>query len=159
MYISPETTPIIQATIPAHANGADAAKAVCLKNAKGVLIIVSHGGNTNTDYAMTLHEGDSKTEAEAGTHVVAATVPIWLNEHVATTDLLSRQTDAAGLTLDGDHSTGQIAAFYVPAAALTAGRPWLCLGNGAGDAANFISVVYILDGERYQQAEPLTAIA
>jgi hypothetical protein len=49
--------------------------------------------------------------------------------------------------------------FYFPAALMTNGRDWLHPTFAAGDAGNIANVLYVLEGSRYQQNSPLTAVA
>jgi len=164
MNLCPEIFPLIEGHEPVASNAlGDTSDAICLKNAKGCLIIV------HEDYAvdanqlvLTVHEGATAAEAAAGTYPITtgAEFPIWLNTACQTSDVMVRQTDGLGLTLDGITAGNNVmAAFYIPASILTAGRPWICLGASAGDAGNIVSVLYMLDGARYQQATPPTAIA
>jgi hypothetical protein len=159
--LCPETYPIIEGHEPAASNAlADTSDAICLKNAKGCLIIV------HEDYAvdanslvLTVHEGATAAEAAAGTYPVAATFPIWTNLTCQTTDAFTRETNAATYTINGVAGGNAIVCFYIDASILTAGRPWIQLGAAAGDAGNLVSVLYQLDGARYQQTTPPTAIA
>jgi hypothetical protein len=157
---SPETNPIITALAPQAASTiADVADWVCLKNAKGCYIVVQYGGAGDTDPVFTVHEGATGTGTTAIT--TGAEFPIWKNEACTTTDALTRATDALTFTIDGNKSGGTIQLFvmYVPASILSAGYDWIQLGSTAGNAASFVSALYILDGERYQQGTPPTAIA
>jgi hypothetical protein len=157
--LSPETFPIITGIKPQHGDTwADGSDAICLKNAKGVLIIVQHAGVNNTDYTLHIHEGSTAALAAAGGTTMAATFQIWKNEASAASDTLVRATDAVSVLVNADAATEQLIVLYVPASNLTSGNNWIALGSSAGHAANFNSVLYILDGERYQQTTPLTAI-
>lgn len=159
--ITPETNPIILGHEPVASNAVgDGSDAICLKNAKGVLILVtedSSGGDT--DLVLTVHEGASAAVAAAGTYAISATFPIWTNLDCAATDVWTRQTDAATYTIDATPAKLNQVAFYVPAAILTAGRPWIALGTSGGNASNHACVTYIIDGERYKQATKVTEIA
>ena len=159
MGISPENTPIIYGLAPCAASvTGDTADAICLKNAKGVLIIAMHGGTANNDITLSVHEGATAAEAQAGTYALAATFPLWLNLAPIVSDELAKTTDAATYQIDSDLGTNQMVVFYVSSSKLTSGRSWVSLGFDAGHASNFFAVLYILDGERYQQATPPTAI-
>jgi len=162
MRISPETTPIITGLYPCAASATgDTADAICLKNAAGVLIIAQHSGTSDNDVALTVHEGATAAEAQAGTYAVTtgAEFPIWINTAVAASDTLVRQTDALTYTINSDLGTNQMVVFYVPASILTSGRDWISCGFDAGHADNFLCITYILDGIRYKQETPPTAIA
>jgi hypothetical protein len=162
MKLCPETFPMIQAHEP---NTADAILKTCtpinLKNCNGVLIIVMQLYAADTDLTITVDEGATAAEATAGTYplTTGAEFPIWLNTDTATSDALVRQTDAVTVTINTGAHKNQIAALYVPTSVLTAGRYWIIPECSAGNIANYASILYILDGERYQQETPPTAIA
>jgi len=160
MRFSPETFPIILAHEPAVSSAIDdTSDAICLENADGAwIIVVEYTAGGDTDLALTVHEGATAAVAAAGTYAIAATFPIWVNEDPATSDAMVRQTDAAGYTIDATPTTNVIVAMYIPAAILTAGRPWICLGTTGGNGANYASAIYILDRARYQQETPPSAI-
>ena len=157
----PETFPIILGHTPEVANTLlDTSDAVKLTNAKGVLIVVQHYRGGDTDVALTVHEGATAAIAKAGTYAITETFPIWVNTATGTNDTMVRQTDAVGYTIDAGVYTGsQLVCFYIDAAILTATYDWVHLGAGAGNGASIMSVLYILDGARYQQTTPPTAIA
>jgi len=90
---------------------------------------------------------------------ISATFPIWVNLTAQTSDTMTRQADAATYTINGVAGDNAIVCFYISASILTSGRPWIHLGAAAGDAGNLVSVLYQLDGARYQQVTPPTAIA
>ena len=159
--LCPETYPIIEGHEPVASNAlADTSDAIKLTNAAGVLIIV------HEDYAvdanslvLTVHEGATAAEAAAGTYAISATFPIWVNLTAQTDDTMTRQTDAATYTINGVAGGNAIVCFYISASILTSGREWIHLGSTDGDAGNIVSVLYMLDGARYQQTTTPTAIA
>jgi hypothetical protein len=163
MRLTPENYQIVEGHEPVASNAlADTSSAVSLENANGVLILV------HEDYAvdanslvLTVHEGATKAEAEAGTYPLAtkSEFQIWVNLTAESSDTWTKQTDAVTYTLNGAAGGNCMVAFYVSASCLTNGRKWVHLGAASGDAGNIVSVIYILDGGRYQQATPPTAIA
>ena len=162
MRLCPETFPIITGLVPSAASATgDTADAICLKNCNGVLIIAQHSGTSDNDVTLTVHEGATAAEAQAGTYAITtgAEFPIWVNTDVATSDALVRQTDALTYVIDSDLGTNQMVVFYIPASILTNSRDWIACGFDAGHASNFLCITYILDGGRYQQTTPPTAIA
>jgi hypothetical protein len=161
--LCPETYPIIEGHEPVASSGlGDGSDAICLKNARGVLIII------HEDYAvdanpliLTVHEGDTAAVAAAGTYDITtgAEFNIWWCVAAQTSDEMVKQANAITFTMDGTTAGNNcIAVLYIPASLLTPGRDWIALGTTGGDAGNKVSVLYILDGERYQQATPPTAI-
>jgi hypothetical protein len=153
----PETLPVIVALDPQAASTvADAADWVSLKNAKGVWIIVQHAGTSDNDVVLTVHEGTTGAGTTAIT--TGAEFKIWANAATATSDALVRQTDGITYTIDSNGGGSYLIVMYVPAAVLSPGYSWIQLGTDAGHASNFVSALYILDGERYQQATPPSAV-
>ena len=159
MNMCPETFPIIIGHEPVAADAlVDTSDWINLENAKGALIIVSHYRGGDTDVVLTVHEGATGTGTTALT--TGAEFPIWVNTDMATSDALVRQTDAVTYTIDTGTYTGtQLVVFYIPAAKLTSGYKWIQLGCSGGHASSIISGLYILDGARYQQETPPTAIS
>jgi len=157
MRICPETMPIIQGHEPAAANAiVDTSDWICLKNCAGVLVTVHHySGGGDTDMVLTIHEGATG----AGTSELANTFPIWVNADTSATDTMVKQADANTYTIDTGAGADQIVQFYISASNLTATYAWIQLGTSGGNASNIASVIYQLDGARYQQATPPTAIA
>jgi hypothetical protein len=159
--LCPETYPIIEGHEPAASNAlADTSDAIKLSNAAGCLIIVHEDFAVDANHlVLTVHEGATAAEAAAGTYPIATTFPIWANLTAQTSDTMTRQTDAATYTINGVAGGNVIVCFYISASILTAGREWIQLGAADGDAGNIVSVLYMLDGARYQQVTPPTAIA
>lgn len=158
--LNPETYPIIMAHEPAASNAiADTSNAVNLENAAGCLVLVTeYTAGGDTDLVLTVHEGATASEAEAGTYAISATFPIWVNTD-ASAVIWTKQTDAATYTIDATSAKNQMVAFYVPAAILTNGRKYIHLGTSGGNASNIASAVYILDGARYKGATQYDVIS
>jgi len=162
MRLTPENYPIITGLAPCAASvTGDTADAINLENANGVLIIVQHGGTADNDITLTVHEGATAAEAAAGTYPLTtkSEFQIWINTATASADTLVRQTDALTYVINSDAGGAYLICFYVAGSCLTNGRSWISLGFDAGHASNFLSVLYILDGGRYSQTTPPTAIA
>jgi len=161
--ISPETYPIIEGHEPVASDAlADTSDAIKLTNAKGCLIIIHEDFAVDANHlVLTVHEGATAAEAAAGTYplTTGAEFPIWSNLVCQTSDAFTRETNALTYTINGVAGGNAIVCFYIPASILTPGREWIALGAAAGDAGNLVSVLYILDGARYQQETPPTAIA
>jgi hypothetical protein len=162
MKFSPETNPIIEGHEPAASNAiAATCDPVYLGNANGVWIIV------HEDYAvdanqlvMTLNYGATSAEALAGLSVVTATWGGFKNITAQTSDAITALTPAATFTLDGEKAGNNcLWMFYFPAAALASGYDWIQPDFADGNAGNIANVLYILDGFRYKQNAPPTAVA
>ena len=162
MRFSPETFPIIEGHEPAASDAiAGTCNELCLKNANGVAIIVHEDFAVDANHlVITIHLGQTAAEALAGTTVLGVNFPAWACVHSGTTDALVRQTDAATYTMDNvTAGNNSIWVFYVSAALLAGGGyDWIQPDFAAGDAGNIASVLYILDGARYQQTTPPSSI-
>ena len=161
--LSPETYPIIEGHEPALSNAiAGTCNEVYLGNANGCLIIVHEDFAVDANHlVLTIHEGQTAAEALAGTSVLGATQTFmgWFCVASQTSDAMVRQTDAATFTLDGvTAGNNSLYAFYIPSAILSDGYDWIQPDWAAGDGGNYASVLYILDGARYQQETPPSAI-
>ena len=156
MRLTPENIQIIEGHEPVASNAlADTSNAVCLKNANGVLILIHEDFAVDANHlVLTVHEGATAAEAEAGTYPLTtkSEFQIWVNLTAQTSDAWTKQTDALTYTINGAAGGNCLVAFYVSSSCLTNGRDWVHLGAAAGDAGNIVSVLYILDGVRYQQA-------
>jgi hypothetical protein len=159
--LCPSEVPIILGHEPIAASSiADTSDAINLGLARGCLITVLFAVNSDSDWTLSVHEGATAAVAAAGTYEVAATFPIWVNYDAAASDAMVRQTDAATLVVDTGVYAGKliVVCFYVPADILTEGRNWIALG-ASGGGTGLASVLYQLDGARFQQTTPPTAIA
>jgi len=168
MRISPETHPIITCLYPCAASATgDSGESVNLEGYDGALIIIQHSGTSDNDMTFTVHEGATAAVAKAGTYALAAEsgsttgseFKIWKNTAIAASDAMVRQTDGVSTVINSDLGTNQMLIYYVSASCLTNGRNWINVGFDAGHASNFVCITYILDGGRYQQTTPPTAIA
>lgn len=161
--LTPENYQPIQAHEPESSDAIlNTCDSIKLTNANGCMIIMHEDFNTDANpLTWTINEGATEVEATAGTAVLAALFPIWVNLTCQTADTLTRQADAAGYTVPAGALAGDdiMIVFYIPASILSAGYDWIQLEATAGNGANYASAVYILDGMRYQQETPLTAIA
>ena len=162
MKFSPESNPMIQGHEPCISNAVLATcDPVYLGNANGVWIIVHEDYHTDgTQLIMTLNEGTTSALALAGASVVTETWGGWKNITCQTSDAITALTAAATFTLDGlVNGNDCLWMFYFPAVKLTDGRDWLHPLTTAGNASNLMGIIYILDGFRYPQAAPPTAVA
>ena len=168
MRISPETHPIVTCLAPCAATvTGDTGDSVNLEGYDGALIIIQHAGTSDNDMTFTVHEGATAAVAKTGTYPLAVEsgstsgqeFKIWKNTAVSVSDALVRQANGVSVQVDSDLGTNQMVVFYVSASCLTNGRSWINVGYDAGHASNFVCITYILDGGRYQQTTPPTAIA
>ena len=161
MRSGPEILPLVEAHEPAASNAiAGTCNEIYLGNANGCWIIVHEDFAVDANHlVLTVHEGATAAEALAGTSVIAATFPGWFCVASQTSDAMVAQTLAATYTLDGvTAGNNSLYCFYIPASILTPGNDWIQADFAAGDAGNIASVLYMLDGVRYKQATPPSAI-
>ena len=158
--LMPETHPVIMGAVPQLGNAlVDTADAIKLTNADGCLITILNYDGGATSPVFTVHEGATAALATAGATPLAVAFPIWINLDIATNDTMVRQPDGTTYTITCTASTlSMIVQFYIPASILLAGNAWIQLGSTAGNVASYIAVLYQLDGARYQQETPPTAI-
>lgn len=149
---------IVEAITPTAANAiTTACDYVSLKNIHKAWVVVNHysaGGDTDAVF------GVREATAVAGTGVTAITtvMPGWLNTDTSASDTLTKQTSAATYTIDTGAAKPQLLVIEVDPAILSAGFDVIqAYETGGGNAANYASVIYILE-PRYPQAVPPTAI-
>ncbi len=156
MQISPETHPIIWGYGPGASDAiVDTSDWVCLRGAAGVMVNVFEIGNNATNLVLTVHEGTTNSGTTAIT--TGAEFPIWINTNCSTSDTMVRQTNGLTYTIVAS-AVAKLIQFYIPADILSDGYDWIQLGTSGGHATNIACVFYQLDGVRFQQATPLTAI-
>lgn len=156
-----ETYPVILGHEPCISSElVDTADWISLEGAKGVLItVMEHYHVAANDLVLTVHQGTTGS----GTTALAAgqEFQIWSNLACETSDVMVRRTDAVTYTLTPSAGAGGngMVQFYVDASLLTNGYKWVQLGASIGDAGNFVTVLYQIEGGRYQQATPPTYVA
>lgn len=153
----PEAFRITQAHEPVAADAmANTSDAISCKHLKKLWVVLHHySGGGDTDLVLTWYEG---TDVAFGTNaVITATSPIWYNIDTASADLFARATDAATFTVDTGAGLDQIWILEWDCALFSAGYDVFKLYSSGGNAANYVSVLYI--GEpRYQKAVVPTSI-
>ena len=159
MILCNETYPAVMAHEPVLSSALiDTCDWIKLTNANGCLITIAeiYAVAANA-LVLTVHEGATG----AGTTALAVAWPIWSNLDCATNDTMVRRTDAITYTLTASAGAGgfSLCQFYISASILSAGCDWIQLGASVGDVGNYVSVLYQLDGFRYQQETPPTAVA
>lgn len=151
----PEAFKIIQAHEPLLVSSLLATSdVVSCKNFKKLWAVISMTYVDNVDVVVTWNE--STDVAGTGDVAISATCPIWYNVDTATTDLLTRATDAATFTMDAGAGKNQIWIMEWDPSKFSAGFDCFKIVT-AGAAASVVSVVYI--GEpRYQSDVNVSAI-
>ncbi len=151
----PETFKIVNGTPVVTTNTGVTCDYISVKNAHKVTIIaellqaVSHATALGYNVATAV----APTGATAGT----ATMPIWKNADVSSTDTLVRGTDAATVAATAG-ATNQTLVIEIDPARLPAGYD--CIAATLSDSSqstNYATVTYLIE-TRYPQATPPTAI-
>lgn len=140
---------------PVTTNGAVTSDAVSLKNAIKATIIVSLTQAVGHATVVSVRQA---TDVAVGTNAAGPTnTKAWLNEDVAASDTLVRQTDAASVTVTNNIKKKQIV-FEVDPAALTDGYDVIYVSIGdSSQATNFCNIEALIE-TNYQQATPQAAI-
>ena len=159
MGITPQEMPLIEGNTPVLSNGLGTCDYISLKNAKGVLIFVhQYGGGNTDDLTLTVNQATNVAAAGAVALTTGAEFQIWVNADTATSDTMVKQTDAITYVIDNAATNNQMVALYIDARILSAGFDCVALVGAGGNVANIVSVLYMLDGARYQQTTPPSAI-
>jgi hypothetical protein len=149
----PQNCKIVTAIAPS-AGAAVTGDYISLKNAhKCWVVILSSGGNAT---AATFGINEATAVAPTAAGASAALFPNWINNSTAVADALTKNADAATVTTDG-LATPKLIVIEVDPALLTAGYDCIAVTEGASNAANITSAIYVI-AERYQQATPPAAI-
>jgi len=148
-----ENTKVVTAINPS-AGAAVTGDYVSLKNAhKCWIVIQSSGGNAT---AATFGVNEATAVAPTVAVAITALMPNWINNSTAVTDTLVKGADAATVTTDG-LATPKLVVIEVDPALLSAGFDCIAVTEGASNAGNITSAIYVI-AERYQQATPPSAI-
>lgn len=155
MFSLVENLKIVNAFKPQTLGSAVTGDAVCLKNAHKVWCVIDFAYGTDSDLTITFYEA---TDVAAGTNsAISATCPLWQNTDTATTDTLTRGTDAASITIDTGAGKNQQAVFEFDPAKFSSGYDCFYVYLASNSASNLASATYYLQ-ERYAEDVPPTAI-
>jgi hypothetical protein len=148
---------IVRALKPAADAAGRTGQYITLKDAKRVFIVIFLDQGNAATVALTPFQATAI--AGTGEKVLAKNVPIWANLDMVASDALVRQTDAVNFTTDAAVKEKMVV-FQVDAAMLDVSNGFDCLviKTGASNAANLTTGIYVLDGERYGQVTPPSAI-
>lgn len=140
---------------PVTTNGGVTSDVVSLKNAIKATFIVSLTQAVGHATAIAVRQA---TDVAAGTNAAGpSTTKSWLNEDVAASDTLVKQTDGASVTVTNNVKKKQIV-FEVDPASLTDGYDCVYLtAADSSQATNFINIEALIETS-YQQATPPAAI-
>ncbi len=153
----PEMFKIVESHTPQAANAIGYGDSVSLRNVVRAWVVADHySGGGDDDVVLQLYEA---TDVAAGTKsAIASTLPIWQNTDTATSDALTRGTDAATITIDTGAGKNQIAMFQFDPALFTAGYDCLILrATDEGHASNIFQAMFFLE-MAYMSKLPPSAI-
>ena len=153
----PERFKIVQAHEPVAADAlANTADVISCKNMSRLWAVLHHySAGGDTDLVVTWNES---TDVAAGTTAaITAVCPIWSNIDTATADALARATDAITFTVDTGAAKDQIWIVEWDPAKFSAGYDCFQVRSSGGNAANYVSVLYVAD-MHYQSNVPPTII-
>lgn len=147
----PEKFNVVECIPPTASGGALTGDYICVKNAKRISIVVSV--TRGADATDILLSPMMATADGVGGTAFTATVPIWKNIDTGTAEPLARATDAVSILTGTVQSKNHVYVFQIDPAILAEGYDWIYFLTGAGNAAHFISAVYLVETQ-YQQAIP-----
>lgn len=137
-------------------NALSTADYVCMKNVNKAWLVLVHQGANDTDLVVSFSEATAV--AGTGAAAVTATMPIWKDVDAGSaSDTLSRQTDAASLTIDPATQNPVLAVFEWDPAKFSAGYDCLAVVGTGGHASNYVMAMWFLD-TRYPADQPPAAI-
>jgi hypothetical protein len=129
---------------------------ISCKNAHKVWIVGYTWGTTATTFPLTMYE--STTVAGGGSAIITAVWPIWKGIVTTSLDTLTRQTDAAILTIDPDGTDStMLFVFEWDPSKFSAGFDCLAVKGATGNAADYCVIMAFIQ-ERYPSVTPPTAI-
>lgn len=131
---------------------------ISLKGAhKAYVVLHITQGNAAT-IAISLSQ--AVTVAGGSAKAVTATVPIWSNLDIATSDTLVSRTAAASYTTDAGVKNKIVIFEITPEACLDVANGFDCIApvTGASNAANITSAQIFVVPARYQQATPPSSV-
>lgn len=148
---------VVSALVPAADAAGRAGAYISLKDAKRVFVVCFITQANAATVALTPYQATAI--AGTGEKVLAKVVPIWANLDVSVNDTMVRATDAVNYTTDAGVKN-KIVIFQIDAAMLDVNGGFDCLviKTGASNVANLTTALYVLDGERYGQVTPPSAI-
>lgn len=145
---------VVQLAQPQTTNGGVTSDVVSLKNAIRATIIVHLTQAVGHASVVSLRQA---TDVAAGTTAAGPASQAWLNEDVAASDTLVKQTDAAAITVT-NNIKNKMVVFEVDPAALTEGYDCVYVTIGdSSQATNLCSIEAIIKSN-YQRATPPAAI-
>lgn len=145
---------VVQLLAPTTTNGAATSRRVSMKGAHKAFIVVELKQAVGHATVLTLNQATAVT---GGSTATGPTVPNWQNDDTAAADTLTKNADAATVTVAADVKSKQ-AIFEVDPSRLSTADPYIFVtSSDSSQATNFMSAVaYLLP--RYQQATPPTAV-
>lgn len=151
----PQNYKIVVGAAPETTNGGKTADYVSVRNANWVWVIINVTQAVGHATAFTLNRATAV--AGTGATTLASNVQAWLNEDVAASDTLVKQTDAKSVTVTNDVKNKQIVFGIDPSTLGDTYDVITVLSADSSQATNFWSVTYLLD-TKYKQATPPAAI-
>jgi hypothetical protein len=149
-----EQKKVVEAIAPATNAAALTGDYVSVKNLHKITAIV-HITQAN---AATVKVDVLEAKAVAGTdaQAISKTMPIWVNQDLAASDAMTRQTDAANFTTDATLKHKMVVVEIDPAI-LSDGFDCIAVRAGASNVANIVASTYICE-PRYPGANQPSVI-
>ena len=148
MLTLPQEAKLVEAMAPAADAAGRTADWVSLKNYGRAFIVVHITQANAATVALTVLQASAV--AGTGSKAITWTVPIWANEDTATTDTLTRQTDALAFTTSAAVKN-KIVVFQIDPRYLDVNNGFDCISftTGASNVANITQAMYVLAEPRF----------
>ena len=151
----PEIYKIVNGKPVTTTSGAITGDYISVKNARRVVIIAEL--LQAASHATALGVNVATDVAASGAAAMTALMPIWKNANVATTDTLTRATDAATIAATAGTTNQQLVMEVIPGR-LPAGYDCIAATlTASSEATNFATITYLIE-TAYPQATPPAAI-
>lgn len=152
-----EQAKVIQALNPAADGAGRAGDIISLKNCGLCTIVVNITQGNAATVALTIQQ--CQDVSGTGAKAITNAVPIWANQDLASSDALTRQTDAVSFTTSAAVKH-KLVVFQIDPASLDLANGFDCIKvtTGASNAANITQALYILTQLRFAQATPPSGI-
>jgi len=145
---------VVEAIAPATNAAALTGDYVSMRNLHKVTAILHiTQGNAATIKVDVL---EATSVAGGGAQAITETMPIWVNQDLAASDAMTRQTDAADFTTSAAVKHKMVVVEIDPAI-LSEGFDCIAVRAGASDAANIVEAIYVCD-PRYPGADSPSVI-
>ncbi len=148
----PFSNPVVTGVVPTTTNAAVTADYLNMGNATRVAVVVTLKQAAAHATPITIRQ--AQDVSGTGAKDLAKVVPVWANEDVATSDLMTQQDDAVSHTVAADVKNKKVI-FQVEGEDLDVENGFdaiTVLVGASTEATNFVSIDYIVDARYPDQS-------